>query len=46
MRMRNIFHHCSMEEICAEMREGGLLLKAKIEDLVEDIFIKQAAIKS
>ena len=35
-----------MEELCAEIREDGLLLKAKIVDLVEDIFIKQAAIKS
>ena len=40
--LRNNFYQCTVgiEDICSEMREGGMLLKDKIEELVEKIIIK------
>ena len=45
--LRNNFYQCtvSIEDICLEMREGGMLLKDRIEKIVEEIIIKETEIK-
>ena len=36
---------CSMEQICAAMRESGILLQETIGDLVDDIVDKEEKIR-
>ena len=38
--LRNIFYQCTVSIEDSEMREGGMLLKDRIEELVEEIIIK------
>lgn len=47
MQGLRFFHNdlCSMEQICADMKENGLLLKERIVELVDEIISKEDEIR-